>query len=119
MNTGEIAALLMAVAALITAIGNWRNGKDTAERLRKQIEEYKTERDYLREHNDYQDALILDRENKIDKLNTEAIQWRKQVDTMGRTINELWLGVGHLQTLAGIKPKATTHPLADQIERDD
>ncbi len=119
MNAGEIAALLMAAAALITAISNARNGKDVAEKLRKQNEQSEAQNKKLIEHNVYQDALLLDRELKIDKLTREAGQYQTQIDSIGRMVNQLWNEVGYLQTQSGLQPKSTTRPLPELPHDDD
>lgn len=113
MNAGEIAALLMAAAALITAISNARNGKDTADKLRKQIDLAQEQNSELLKHNEYQDALLLDRETKISNLKREIEQWQGWSTKVGRTINTMHLEIGRLQQERHTKPTKTTRPLPE------
>ncbi len=121
MSGTEIAALItacgMALAAILTAIAalrNSANSKEVVEKLKGQIAEQDKAISTLKDHNAFQDRLLLDRETKIDALTRENKELRDKINkwqewglTVGRLLNETQLEVGYLMQ----QSKRQTAPL--------
>lgn len=119
---GSVAGILMALAALRSA----RYSKERVQVLEKQIEVLSkaiVERDQeiilLQRHNVDQDAILVDREQQIDKLhkeneasNQKIAKWHEWGVSMGRVLNQLQLEVGFLQRRSG----GETAPLPPDVE---
>lgn len=114
MSPAEIAALIGAAAAFLTALSAWtnaRNSKDVADKLRREVDELKAERKSLLAHNDYQDEILIDRERQIIRLQRKLEQWAAWGQTVGRMMNEMQLQIGYLNQQQGGAALKTTTPL--------
>jgi hypothetical protein len=97
MTSGELAALITAIgvslAGIITAIAALKNSNANAQRfaeLTKENEKLHAELDDKTEHNDQQDAIILNQQIRIDK-------YQIAFDRMGRKMNQMQLQIGQYQ----------------------
>lgn len=128
MSSSDISAIGIAIAAIITAFAalrNSSNSKEVVERLKEEvsklrdklIEERKVadeEISKLKDHNTFQDEVLINREKKIDALTAENKELRDKIGkwhewglSIGRLLNETQLSVGYLMS----NSKKQTAPL--------
>lgn len=110
MTAAEIAALItacgVALAGIITSIAaviSARNSAVMVDRLKDEIRK-------LHEHNEIQDAALIERESIVNRLTMENRQQKKEIEslqnkiakwqewgvTVGRMMNEMQLEIGFL-----------------------
>jgi len=117
MSSSELAGLITAlgisIAAVLTAIAalrNTANSKEVVEHLRMELTDLTDNITRLKEHNVYQDELLMAREMKIDQLTRErdaanvkitelqekVNKWQDWGFTMGRMMNQMQLEFAYL-----------------------
>ena len=97
MTSADIALLVTAIggslAAILTAVAALRNANANSKRvddILKANQNLQTEMAQKTEHNEFQDALILDQQVKLQK-------WATWGDRVGRNMNEMQLMIGWRQ----------------------
>lgn len=111
MTGAELAALITAIgvslAGILTSIAalmNARNNADKIVELQHDNDRLRADNDAKSQHNEYQDAVIMDQQRKIE-------QWAHWGDRIGRQLNQMQLQLGDPQT-SKRRPQDETMPLS-------
>lgn len=119
MSSADVALLITAIggafAAIVTSLAALRNSNYNADKLKtleKENERLRAENDKKTQHNDYQDAVILEQQSKIQK-------WSAWGDRIGRQMNEMQLQIGYQQQARPMqKSNDDTQPLRRPVDKD-
>lgn len=116
MSSADIALLITAIggsaAAIITAIAALRNANANARRvddLIKENEKLHAENDAKTEHNQQQDAVIVDQQSELNQTRHKIDQWHEWGARVGRLMNQMQLQLGSVEAMQ--REQHTTAPL--------
>jgi hypothetical protein len=116
---GDIAALVtafgMSMAAIITAVAALRNANANSQRiddLKKENEQLHAENAAKTQHNEHQDAIILDQQVKIQKWNEWGI-------SVGRRLNQMQLQIGEQAQHTALDTLILKRPRLPEEQNDD